>query len=461
MESLEQVYENCKTLLEKSQYLIDSPLVNFYEDNYWQSVVDLKWDQALLSLPDAKLALLPDSSSFRQSFEGLPDSFVAFLNNVADCSLPVSNMNHESSHNLVNLGMNPKKQHEVLHMSPLAMHKIKQHNIDQVIDFGSGKGYLPEHIALCSPGTSVVGIDKSEQNTAGALKRNNLMSKLWYPLHKKNNPVSSTDGQNLNHYVPLTIELKAEHADEHFVSTIAKETHFLQSNRDTMLVGLHACGDLTSYLLQTFVLCGRLKCLVSVGCCYHYITQRQPTATYMLDGGLRHYPAPRKHVPYAYPLSWHIQHDPIYFSRNALNLAQQAPEKSAVEGRMPGDNIFHRAVFQVIINSYYPNADVVNVGRNISSSSTFTEYCHSGFKKLGLPTIPHYELELLYQEYLPRKREIFVFYQLRMLLSRVIESVLIIDRILYLKENDVACEVVKLFDPTISPRAYAIIAEKK
>lgn len=41
----------------------------------------------------------------------------------------------------------------------------------QVIDVGSGKGYLSEYLAL-TYGATVIGFDSQAGNTAGAFKRN-------------------------------------------------------------------------------------------------------------------------------------------------------------------------------------------------------------------------------------------------------------------------------------------------
>ena len=46
----------------------------------------------------------------------------------------------------------------------------------QVLDIGSGKGYLSEHLAL-NYGLTVVGMDSQRTNTDGAHKRNQKVGK--------------------------------------------------------------------------------------------------------------------------------------------------------------------------------------------------------------------------------------------------------------------------------------------
>lgn len=53
------------------------------------------------------------------------------------------------------------------------------------------------------------------------------------------------------------------------------------------------------------------------------------------------------------------------------------------------------------------------------------------------------------------------FYQFRALFSLLIESIILTDRLLFLKENKIEnSSIVKLFDSTVSPRSYAIVAIK-
>jgi len=55
-----------------------------------------------------------------------------------------------------------------------------------------------------------------------------------------------------------------------------------------------------------------------------------------------------------------------------------------------------------------------------------------------------------------------LFQMLRIYMSSVIEAAITLDRIIFL-QNSTQCSkvaVVRLFDPTLSPRCYAIIATK-
>ncbi|XP_067415977.1 probable methyltransferase-like protein 25 [Emydura macquarii macquarii] len=74
--------------------------------------------------------------------------------------------------------MNNKKSHEVQIMSEL-IHSIANFcGIKQVIDLGSGKGYLSSFLSL-QYNLKVYGIDSSNTNTHGANERNRKLKKHW------------------------------------------------------------------------------------------------------------------------------------------------------------------------------------------------------------------------------------------------------------------------------------------
>jgi hypothetical protein len=51
-----------------------------------------------------------------------------------------------------------------------------------------------------------------------------------------------------------------------------------------------------------------------------------------------------------------------------------------------------------------------------------------------------------------------VMYVLRLLLAPLWEALVLLDRLLYLRERGYAAALLPLFDPTLSPRSYALIA---
>ncbi|NWI85664.1 MET25 protein, partial [Pitta sordida] len=74
--------------------------------------------------------------------------------------------------------MNSKKSHEVQVMSELVDNIANYCGIKQVIDVGSGKGYLSSFLSM-QYNLKVYGIDSSNSNTNGAHERNRKLKKHW------------------------------------------------------------------------------------------------------------------------------------------------------------------------------------------------------------------------------------------------------------------------------------------
>ncbi|XP_058479983.1 methyltransferase-like protein 25 [Solea solea] len=73
--------------------------------------------------------------------------------------------------------MNSKKSHEVQSMSEVVACLAEHCGVKQVIDVGSGKGYLSSFLSL-QYGLQVYGIDSSSTNTHGAQERNRKLKKF-------------------------------------------------------------------------------------------------------------------------------------------------------------------------------------------------------------------------------------------------------------------------------------------
>lgn len=91
---------------------------------------------------------------------------------------------------------------------------------------------------------------------------------------------------------------------------------------------------------------------------------------------------------------------------------------------------------------------------------TFTEYITLVFRKLGLEVpLEDVESEEVQMNLLQWKR-VVIFYTLRLLLAPLVETILLLDRLLYLKELGICSALIPLFDPSLSPRNSILIGKK-
>ncbi|XP_065698942.1 probable methyltransferase-like protein 25 isoform X2 [Patagioenas fasciata] len=445
--------------------------------------------------------------------------------------------------------MNNKKSHEVQVMSEL-VDKIANHcGIKQVIDIGSGKGYLSSFLSM-QYNLKVYGIDSSNTNTNGAHERNRKLKKHWRayqsrgrPLEKSNDgPVESEikcktviekplnndsslqsqDQVAIQNLVPscgftevatsetskqtevdlvartqsdeskLSEEVLAilnvlpadavevssssqcncrelceeEKAQRKMASLKAKASKSSESNlyfpltscitaetelsdiitdlEDSMIVGLHTCGDLAANTLRIFTAKPEIKAVCSVGCCYHLLSEQFENQE------------DRPEQVWGFPLCQYLKDKSWCCGRNARMSACLLPTES----------LFYRAVLQVIIEEMYGvSKSDRHVGKTFSKSSSFIDYVRKSLKKLELDDskIPDSCIMDYYEKYKHRMNELEAFNMLKVVLAPCIEVLILLDRLCYLKEQDnIAWSgLVKLFDPVKSPRCYAVIALKK
>lgn len=447
--------------------------------------------------------------------------------------------------------MNTKKSHEVQAMSELICSIADYCGLKQIIDVGSGKGYLSSFLSL-KYGLNVYGIDSSNTNTHGAKERNRKLKKHWNLCHSQSR--ADTNGLVLKMPKELKVQnkvkckgesesvqrsrlgtqdmsaidvlpdfsestisvigkqqrnLHAQPAEEENLcledafslidllpvnaieptsqvcntemSALRKErsttskprdssiysplTSFITADtqlhdivedlEDCLMVGLHTCGDLAPNTLRIFASKAEVKGVCSVGCCYHLLSEEFEN----------------QHKGYAkenwgFPMCYYLKEERWCCGRNARMSACLALERVAVGQGLPTESLFYRAVLQNIIKDYYGISKCEqHVGKIYSKCSSFLEYVRMSLKKLGLDESKVSEEIIMdyYEKYKPRMNELEAFNMLKVVLAPCIETLILLDRLCYLKEqeNIAWSALVKLFDPVQSPRCYAVIALKK
>ncbi|NXA37851.1 MET25 protein, partial [Eudromia elegans] len=458
--------------------------------------------------------------------------------------------------------MNNKKSHEVQVMSELIDSIANYYDIKQVIDIGSGKGYLSSFLSM-HYNFKVYGIDSSNTNTHGAHERNRKLKKHWRayesraradlksqkleevndgpaqtdikcesntnekPLNNNSNlqsqdqvtiqdsgvfteiATSETSKQTEIHLVAQTesdenklsenvldildilpadavdifnssrcgceeiceeekarrkmasLQAKASKSSESnlyfpLTSYITAETELsdiIMDLKDSVMVGLHTCGDLAPNTLRIFTAKPEIKAVCSVGCCYHLLSEQYENQDCTAK-------------VWGFPMCQYLKDEGWCCGRNARMSACLALERVAVGQMLPTESLFYRAVLQVIIEENYGvTKSDRHVGKIFSKSSSFLDYVRKSLKKMELDDSKLSDSCIMdyYEKYKDRMNELEAFNMLKVVLAPCIEVLILLDRLCYLKEQDnIAWSgLVKLFDPVKSPRCYGIIALKK
>ncbi|KAL9232515.1 hypothetical protein vseg_007622 [Gypsophila vaccaria] len=269
-----------------------------------------------------------------------------------------------------------------------------------------------------------------------------------------------------------------------------------------VLAGLHACGDLSVTMLRAMAECEAVKAVISIGCCYNLLSE-DGCESGCSDTG--------------FPVSKGVQSMGISLGKNSRDLACQSAERWRDLEKDAGVQNFDlhafRAAFQLVLQRYYPEALMRNssIGRqgkalrrryrngSMSSSklaeckvsqkiletdsslagsqwncadqkerlvdnySLFEKYSLSGLDYLGLEPLEDIDLHGLWTECQPFAGLIGPYWSLRAALGPLLETLIQLDRLLFLQEQDTSLEVrmLPIFDPVLSPRNLAIIARKK
>ncbi|XP_061225353.1 probable methyltransferase-like protein 25 isoform X3 [Neopsephotus bourkii] len=108
--------------------------------------------------------------------------------------------------------MNNKKSHEVQVMSELVVNIANYCGIKQVIDIGSGKGYLSSFLSM-QYNLKVYGIDSSNINTNSAHERNRKLKKHWRAYQSRGKTNLKSESLEKANGRPVESEIKCKAID--------------------------------------------------------------------------------------------------------------------------------------------------------------------------------------------------------------------------------------------------------
>ncbi|KAI0215792.1 Protein RRNAD1, partial [Lamellibrachia satsuma] len=204
-------------------------------------------------------------------------------------------------------------------------------------------------------------------------------------------------------------------------------------------------------MMQVFVKCREAAALAVITCCYMKLSSERDRVSC-------------DHV--GYPMST--------FTRQ---LANHRLNYEALEGACHFNDAYYRkltksspelvshayrAALQEIVMEKCPSMQHGSVKLTMRKAHhmSFKEYAKVGLKRLGLATDVSESQEERAQKKLGRWREVVAFFSLRLCLLPVVETVVLLDRMLFLAQNGISSCLVPIFDPGMSPRNFVLLASK-
>lgn len=204
---------------------------------------------------------------------------------------------------------------------------------------------------------------------------------------------------------------------------------------DFILTGLHACGDLSTTLLRHFVHCPHVRGITSVACCYMKISTREnPSPPGVVEAPAppsAHDPAPSS---FGYPMSCFVQrlpgHQLSYKAREGACHALEDYVRRLREGSDLLRTHCYRATLETFVRDARPDLRRAGI-QTIRKAHllAFTEYARLGLLRVGLPPDlpldPQRVAALLQQQ-----GRVVVYFSLSLLLAPVVESLVLLDRMI-------------------------------
>lgn len=411
-EVLRRKFRQCVEYLRNYEEVIDCHVVEFFTGQLFAKVP--------LDLVEKCRNLSPDNFQEYQATFSMKEFTLETCEEVRRVVLP------GELAQLYTDNMNPKKIHEVAIMAQHISNSLDKAQERVIIDAGSGLGYLSSWLAF-SYNFKVLGIDSRPLNSESAENRLKKFAKKVKHLRMK----------SVNH------KIHTEFIDERTDFQQLAHVHFPDSIDPSLtLTGLHTCGSLSNNCLKIFRNVSGIRSLFNIGCCFNLLE------------------------PNDFPMSNYGAEMSVQLTRNARMLAAYSVERVFANPDLSNvTKIFYRALFEKLLGETYPEVKVSNLGP--IKASSFAEYVAN--VQLARPevfqegrTIDQDVANVYYDAHQHHWHEMIVFYLFRMSFAPVIESVLVLDKALYLLESDVVeqVEIIKLFDPVVSPRCYLIQANK-
>ncbi len=274
-----------------------------------------------------------------------------------------------------------------------------------------------------------------------------------------------------------------------------------------MVISLHSCGNLLHHGLRSLILNPSVAAVALVGCCYNLVTERlgppsDKRASLRLPN-LRLDRTSSACDPDGFPMSdtlatyTHEHGEGIRLNITARMMAVQAPQNwTPTESDAFFTRHFYRALLQrvfldqgIVSNSFTLDETLGGSPRGWSGAGqpliigSLRKACYTSFKtyvrgavaKLAndpergelitekFKHVTDEELEAYEKRYISKRKELSTVWSLMAFSAGVVESVIVVDRWLFLKEQSQVrdCWVEAVFDYKQSPRNLVVVGVKR
>ncbi|XP_041098944.1 protein RRNAD1 isoform X2 [Polyodon spathula] len=467
--------------------IIDSHIIEFFSDSLWETLPP-GWQEALCELSGPQLAdlLLDSAPGGGRSYPSVwPLSLLSFKASARALAFPRTprgraaqemgsgeqaefweNSRRSSAlKHAFRKHVKPKKQHEVRQLGALVKRMCDLTSCRNVVDVGSGQGHLTRFLSL-GLGLSVTGVEANPALVSMAAKFDRELRSV--DLKERARAAAKVgvapDGpcDPLPRHVAGWVNPRASW--EEFVTLLQQpmgisdsrdgrpESRGTKSQEGFVLTGLHACGDLSATLLRHFAHCPQAVGITSVACCYMNLTTLSSPAPPALQAPPTPRPGGRACTEgegpvLGYPMSsWVLGLPGHELSGKAREAACHALEGYAERLRGQSGALrshCYRAALETLVRRAQPSlkrAGIQTVKK--CHQLPFAEYARMGLQCLGLPTDWPLDWDPVLEGLLAQQGRVVAYFCLVLLLAPAVESLVLLDRMLYLSQEGLDCELV-------------------
>lgn len=426
-------------------------------------------------------------------------------------SIPISSIfsKDKSIESKSNKDFISKKKYESERLSHFINKKISSFS-DIVLEFGCGKSYLTKEILLYNKEIYYIGVDKDVLNK-------NLSTSLKNDSKKKKGLQEEKGNHSIDYYNRVSL-IKHNISCSSFESLLREVLKKYQSHTEKhklypsiSLLGLHSCGDLTSESIVIYKSSSEIKSLCIIGCCLHLTTEKIDSSIESTSDFKSYYKSLgysskgrfldetikiiHKENPfsdenkYKFPLSTVVfksftLENKLFFGRTIRKMSMQSQGEDCSERKDFYNKAYIRALFQVFlyenfneISNLYGFGDIKT--GNSSLENDFICYVEASYEKIleiyrktiGIEVIDRInqikqgenkELKELNIKYIEYYEYIVDFFKIRFEFGRIVEYIVLIDRVLYLFEGEDVedVDVYEIFEYDKSKRNLLIYSKK-
>ncbi|XP_066117888.1 methyltransferase-like protein 25B isoform X2 [Saccopteryx bilineata] len=424
-EERRQLAVNLTRVLSLYGFILDAYIIEFFTDNLW-STLPCSWQEALDGLNPPQLAslllgmpregevvryrsvwpltlLALKSTAYALAFTRTPgfQTPSEFLENPSQSSRLTAPFRKH---------VRPKKQHEIWRLGELVKKLSDLTGCTQVVDVGSGQGHLSRFMSL-GLGLKVKSIEGDQRLVERAQHLDQELLQALEKEEKRNPQVVQIGSRCSPHHVVQWVDPRT--LCEELLLPLENSP---QGGARLLLTGLHACGDLSVALLRHFSCCPEVVALASVGCCYMKLSN-----------------------PGSYPLSqWVAALPGCELSYRLREGACHALEEYAERLQKAGPGLrthCYRAALETVIRHAQPKLCRPGVqGIPRVHELKIEEYVQRGLQQVGLD--PHLPLSLpTLWAHQAQENRVVAFFSLALLLAPLVETLILLDRLLYLQEQ--------------------------